>query len=250
MELDIQKASMWKRISAYLFDALLLSIVIVCIAWLMSVLFGYTEYSEQFNDIRSQYELEYGVDFESDLDSLTPEEKAAVESAYEKFTMNEDANYAYMMMIVLALAIISISILAGYFILEFIIPLIFKNGQTIGKKAFGIAVMRADGVRLIPAALFVRSILGKCVVETMVPLLILVMIFFGSAGLLGIIAVALIGLFQIILIAATKTRSAIHDLLAYSVAVDFTSQRIFDSPEALLDYKKKIHAEESLYKER
>ncbi len=250
MGLDIQKASMWKRISAYLLDAILLSIVIVCIAWLMSVLLGYSGYSEQFNDIRSQYEQEYGVDFESDLDSLTPEERAAVESAYEKFTLNDDAQYAYTMMIILALAIVSIGILVGYIILEFIIPLIFKNGQTIGKKAFGIAIMRADGVKLIPTALFVRSILGKCVVETMVPLLILVMIFFGDAGLLGMIAIALIGLFQIILVAATKTRSAIHDLLAYSVTVDFTSQRIFDSPEDLLEYKKKIHSEESLHKER
>ena len=81
-------------------------------------------------------------------------------------------------------------------------------------------------------------------------MLILVMMFFGSAGLLGIIAFFLIGVLQIILVAATKTRSAIHDMLAYTVAVDFTSQRIFDSPEALLEYKKTIHAEDSLLKER
>ena len=98
--------------------------------------------------------------------------------------------------------------------------------------------------------MFVRAILGKCVVETMVPMLILVMVFFGNAGLVGIIAFLLISLLQIILVVATKTRSAIHDLLAYSVAIDLTTQLIFDTPEELIEYKKRLHAEETLHKER
>lgn len=250
MILDVQKASMWKRISAYLFDVLLLIIVIVSVAWLMSTMLGYDSYSTQFNDIRSQYESEYGVDFDADYNSLTDDKKLAVESAYDKFSMNKDAQYAYTMMIILALVIVSVSILLGHIILEFVLPLIFKNGQTLGKKAFGIALMRADGVRISAPAMFVRAILGKCVVETMVPMLILVMVFFGNAGLVGIIAFLLISLLQIILVVATKTRSAIHDLLAYSVAIDLTTQLIFDTPEELIEYKKRLHAEETLHKER
>ena len=33
------------------------------------------------------------------------------------------------------------------------------------------------------------------------------------------------------------------DKMAHTVAVDMASQMIFDSPEALLEYKKRIHAE-------
>lgn len=250
MILDIQKASMWKRISAYLFDGILLVTVIVSVAWALSIAFGYTEHSTQFNQIRAQYEEKYNVDFDADYDSLTDQQKIEVEAAFEKFSFDKDAQYAYSMMIILALTIVSLSILLGYIILEFILPLIFKNGQTIGKKMFGIALMRADGVRISGPALFIRSIIGKCIVETMVPIFILVMIFFGGAGVVGIVSILLITLLQLVLIVATKTRSAIHDLLAYSVAVDLISQQIFDTPEALVEYKKQLHAEDSLYKER
>lgn len=250
MVLDIQKASMWKRISAYLLDAILLVTLIVSIAWALSVAFGFAEHSNQFNSIRAEYEEKYSVDFDADYESLTDQQKLDVESAYDKFSRNEDAQYAYSMMIILALTIVSLSILLGFLILEFVLPLIFKNGQTIGKKMFGLALMRADGVRISAPAMFIRAIIGKCIIETMVPVFILVMIFFGGAGVVGIVSVLLITLLQLILICATKTRSAIHDLLAYSVEVDLVSQQIFDTPEALVEYKKQLHAEDSLYKER
>ena len=59
----------------------------------------------------------------------------------------------------------------------------------------------------------------------------------------GIPVLLLILVLQIGLIVGTKTNSAIHDVLAYTVTVDLASQMIFDSPEQMLEYKKKIHAE-------
>ena len=43
---------------------------------------------------------------------------------------------------------------------------------------------------------------------------------------------------------ATKTNSTIHDILAKTVVVDLSSQMIFDSEEAMIDYKTKLHAEQ------
>ena len=43
----------------------------------------------------------------------------------------------------------------------------------------------------------------------------------------------------------THTRSPIHDLVAKTVTVDFASQMIFDSEEALLAYKTKLHEEKA-----
>jgi hypothetical protein len=40
-----------------------------------------------------------------------------------------------------------------------------------------------------------------------------------------------------------QARTPLHDMLAGTVTVDFASQMIFDSPEELLEYKKKLHAE-------
>ncbi|MBR5813982.1 MAG: hypothetical protein IKY37_05975, partial [Bacteroidaceae bacterium] len=62
-------------------------------------------------------------------------------------------------------------------------------------------------------------------------------------GIVGVIVIGLILLLQFIVLVSTRTRSAIHDLLAATVAVDMASQRMFESPEALLEYKKRLSAE-------
>lgn len=253
MIFDVQRASMWKRISAYLFDFIILGIVVVGVAFIMSVITGYDGYGDRFDDIRVKYETEYGIEFEISQEAfneLSDEQKSNYDAAFEALSKDNEASYVYTMMVNLTLVITSISILFGYVILELIVPLIFKNGQTLGKKIFGIALMRTDGVRTTPFALFVRTILGKYTIETMVPVLIIVMIYFNVLGLTGTVILGLIALLQIIMVAATRSRSAIHDLLACTVVVDYSSQRIFDSSEELLEYKKKLHEERAASRER
>ena len=77
----------------------------------------------------------------------------------------------------------------------------------------------------------------------MVPAAIIILSLLGSAGIAGPTVLLLILVLQIGLIIGTKTNSAIHDVLAYTVAVDLASQMIFESAEQMLEYKKKIHAE-------
>ena len=113
----------------------------------------------------------------------------------------------------------------------------------MGKKIFGIALMRTDGVKVTPFMMCVRTILGKYTVETMIPILIVIMLLFQLVGVGGTLVIALILLAQIIALFATSTNSAIHDLFACTVAVDMASQRMFESPEALLEYKKRLSAE-------
>ena len=153
--------------------------------------------------------------------------------------------HTYSMVVNLTLIIASFSILAGYLVLEFIVPLWLGNGQTLGKKIFGIALMRQDGVKITPLMLFARTILGKYTLETMIPVLIVIMLLFQMIGLIGTLIIGLILLLQVILLIATRTNSALHDLLACTVAVDMASQMMFDSPEALLEYQKRISAEKA-----
>ena len=105
--------------------------------------------------------------------------------------------------------------------------------------------MRTDGVKMNTMQLFVRTVLGKYTIETMVPLLIGTLIFFGSLGILGTLMIAGLALTQIILLIATRTNSLLHDILAGTVAVDLASQMIFESEQALIDYKKQLHAEQA-----
>ena len=125
-------------------------------------------------------------------------------------------------------------------LLFIIVPLIFKNGQTLGKKVFGIAIMRADGVAVTPFQVFIRAIIGKYTVETMIPVFLLLLMFFGAIGSLGFIIIALILLLELIVIIASRTNSLIHDLFAVTVAVDMSSQMIFKNAEEMLEYKKAL----------
>lgn len=246
MSLDIQKASVWKRISAYLCDIIVLGILVVGIAFLLSTLLGYDDYNQTLSEAYDRYETEYGITFEMTVEqyeAMTEEELQQYDRAYDALISDSEAMYAYNMVINLTLLILTISILLAYVVLECVVPLLFGNGQTLGKKVFGLCLMRTDGVKITTLQLFVRSILGKYTVETMIPVLIIVMLYFNAVGLSGTIVLGLILLLQIILICATHNNSAIHDLLAGTVAVDYMSQKIFNSTEELLEYKKRIHAE-------
>ncbi len=249
---DIQKASMWKRISAFIFDVIILAIVVIGLASFLSFVLKYDSYTDRFDQVCQKYEEEYGVEFDITLDeynAMPDDKKINYDAAFMALSSDIEATKSYSLMINLTLVITSISILIGYVVLEFVVPIMLKNGQTLGKKIFGIALMRTDGVKISMFALFVRTILGKYTLETMIPVLILIMIYFNSIGIIGIVVLGLIALLQLILVFASRTRNAIHDLIACTVVVDYASQMIFDSTDALVEYKKKLHAENAMRSE-
>lgn len=241
---DLQKASMLKRFSAYLLDVILLVIAITGIAFLLSTALDYDSYQETLNAAKKEYADQYGVSLDKDYSEMTAEEKERYDDALEALNKDEKAMHAYSMMLSLILLISSLSILLSYLLLEFFVPLLFRNGQTIGKKVFGIALMRTDSVRISSVALFARTLLGKCTLETMVPVAIVLMILMGSLGIEGTLILLVLLVLQVGLLIATKTNSCIHDLMAGTVVVELASQRIFESEEAMLEYRKRIHAEQ------
>ena len=105
---------------------------------------------------------------------------------------------AYSMTIQLTILITSLGLLAGYLITEFAVPLALKDGRTLGKRIFGLAVMRSDGVRISPVLLFVRTVLGKYALETMIPVFIVMMMFWGNLGIVGLAVLILIPVLEII----------------------------------------------------
>jgi uncharacterized RDD family membrane protein YckC len=247
MMLDLQKASVLKRVSAFLLDMILLLILITGFAFVLSLVTGYDGYNERLEAVEQEYEDKYGVSFdisEEEYNKMPEEQRKYFDEVYTEFSKDEEALYLYNMQFNLILMISTVSILLSYVVLELILPLVFKNGQTVGKKIFGIALVHTNSVRLTTMALFVRTILGKFTLETMIPVYIFIMAVFGTLGLTGTIMLLLILVLQIGVILITKTNSCIHDLLANTVAVDLSSQMIFDSVDAMNEYKKKIHAEQ------
>ena len=238
MVTDLQKASLGKWIIAGIFDGILISIIAVGLAAVLSFAFSYDGYMQTVSDSYAKYEAEYGVEFkinQEKYDALDQTQKENYDTAYKALISDKDVVYAYNMLINLTLVITSLSILVSVIVIEFIVPLFLKNGQTLGKKIFGIAVMHVDGIKISNIQLFARSVLGKFAIELMIPLSIILMIAFNSIGLMGIVVLAGILIIEIISLISTRTNSLIHDLLAGTVTVDMASQRIFENSEQLLE---------------
>lgn len=246
MATDLQKASIWKRISAWLFDGILFGILAVAVGVMLSWALGYDSYAQQLEQGYAKYESEYGVTFEisqAEFEAMTEAERANYNTAYEALIADTDAMYAYNMMMNLTLVVLSLAILIAVAVIEWLIPMKLGNGQTPGKKIFGLCLMRTDGVMLNNMQLFTRSLLGKYTVETMIPVLIILMIYWGTMGVMGTLILAALLLTQLGCVLFTRTNSAIHDLMAGTVVVDYGSQTIFKTTEDLIAYQKKVAAD-------
>lgn len=243
MVFGLQKASVSKRISAYMLDFIVFAVITVGLALVISAIVGYDGYMNKLDGFYEKYENEYGIKTDitqEEYDKLSESDKAKYDAAEEAFSKDKEVLQVFSMLMNLSMVIVSMSLLLAYVITEIIIPIFFKNGQTLGKKIFGIAIMRVDGIKITTFQLFVRAILGKYTIETMVPVLLFIMMFFGIIGGIAPIVIGLIALLQVIVIIATKTNSAIHDLLACTVAVDMSTQMIFDTEESMIEYKKQL----------
>ena len=247
MLFEIQKPSFFKRFSAGLFDLIITLVLITGFAFIISSVTGYADYSAEALEIMESYTKEYNVDlsisWEEDYLKLTEEEQQRFIEG--KNALNNDEAYIrnQNMMLSLVLVIISLSPLLALLVWELLIPLLLKNGQTLGKKIFGIGVMRVDGIEVSPVIMFIRTILGKFTVETMIPVIIAIMVLFGGAGILGTISLMGILVLQCGMYLFTQYHAMIHDSLAKTVVVEMSSQLIFKSEQDLIDYKNKLQQE-------
>ena len=218
----------------------------------MSAILDYDKYLDIVEEVEMEYVEKYGINpdiTDEEFAALTDEQKAPYLECDKKRQEDERLIVAYNILIDFAVAILSVSILLASVVLELIVPIFFKNGQTLGKKIFGLAVMHTNGVRLHGQAHFIRSIIGKCAMETMIPAYLILMVLFGNLGIVGAAVLGLILILQIAVIASTKTRSAIHDLISDTVVVDFQSQMIFENADELIAYKTRIHEEDAKKRE-
>ena len=177
MTFDLQRANVWKRISAFLFDVILLAIACVLCAWGLSALLGF---DAQYQTLMARYQAAAdacGLDMSimtQTYSALTDAQRALVEQANAVLAADETAVHA---------------------------------------------------------------------VETMIPIMAVMMLFFGNLNIVVLGIVLILSVAQFVLFLATRKHSLIHDLLADTVAVDMASQMIFNSTDELVAYKAKLQAE-------
>ena len=215
---------------------------------LLAMLMQYDRYSNVLDEAYEKCEKQYGVNFdisEKEYSELTEEDRERYLAAYENLNKDEEVVKAYNMVLSQTMIIVSVGILLSMLLLEFFVPLWLKNGQTVGKKIFGLGVMRADFVKIGGVQLFARTVLGKFTIETMLPIYIFLLSFFGALGISGTTILFIFLFAEVVIVGFTKNHSMIHDLISGTVTVDLATQRIFESHEEILEYTKKIHAEKA-----
>ena len=248
MILDLQKASLLKRASAFLLDAILLVVLATGFFYIISVVTGYEQHRLVVAEATERISQEYGVTAEmtsKSYEELTEAEIAAINAADKVLQSDAAACRAYAMVANLSTLIVSLGLLLAFVLLEFVVPLLFGNGQTLGKKIFGIAVMHIQGVKLGHVALFTRTVLGKYAVETMPLALSALYLISGLGSPVFLLIGAALLLVQLIVVIVSHENALLHDKMAVTVTVDLASQMIFDTYDQLLEYKKKMHAEKA-----
>jgi len=258
MDTSLQKADIWKRISAFLCDAVCIIFLSCALVLLFSLIFNINEHAATMSERRNEIITEAGYNVKDDdgkvianpypssneeLEKLSEEEKAKFQETEKRILADDAYARAQSLFVNLSIIIITASILISFLIFEFLIPLLLKNGQTVGKKVFGVAVMRADGVKIPTALLFLRAIVCKFTLETMVPVMALLAAVLFQYWLMAIILVFGILALQVILFLFTKEHTPIHDICTYTVAVDMASQKIFNSPEEKAEHIARIQRE-------
>ena len=243
----IQKAGMLKRISAFLLDFILMTIAVTGFAFLISTITGRENYVDKMNERKEFYEEKYTVDFdisEEDYNKLDENERKHIDDAYVEYRRDEEYLYAFNMQANLTLIMITFSLLLSYVILELVLPIIFGNGQTVGKKVFSIGIVHVNAVRLTGLGLFTRTMLGKYTVETMIPVILLMMVLFGGGGITGLLVLGLLLILELFTFFKNGQNTPIHDVLAHTVCVDLSVQQIYADEQELIKHKERLHAEQ------
>ena len=188
---ELKKIGIVKRASAWLLDAILLAVLATGIIWVISLICRFeaqsallTQYNQQLNDfqeahgkaVAEHYGYTYSVDEdgvltvtkggrEASFDDVIRElvnsegKDEAVKAAYDAY-LNLPINEfvaQYRLVSNLLFMMVTLGLLIAYMVLEFLVPLLMKNGQTIGKKIFGIGLVRPDCVKMPAFALFART---------------------------------------------------------------------------------------------
>lgn len=121
-----------------------------------------------------------------------------------------------------------------------LVPLLYKNGETFGKKVMKIGIISNDGYSVKKRQIIARQLF--------VFLCILISCFVIGVGLTSFITLAAaIGVY-LITIAISKSNRSLPDLLAFTLVIDVAKSVYFDTPEIEMEKEKEVDNQMKKYK--
>lgn len=247
---EFYKAKPIKRFAAYVIDMILLLAITFGVMVPMCSWLGYANSREELVPFYEKYSQEYGIDLQisgTEYDELSEKQKEAYDKAYDAMNQDKEALYVMNKILFTVLASAAAGFLVGYAILEVALPLIFKNGQTIGKKAMKLCVMHKDHVLVSPWQVIFRAILGKYFIGTLIPMVLLALPELKIWIISGSFILAIIAMTQAFIVLMSQANCGIHDKLFNTVVADFEQQYIFDTLEERRAYDAELAAREEAY---
>ncbi len=247
MSVDIQVTSLAKRAIAFGLDAILYIIMSVLGMLILGTVTRWdVKITDLFKDGYDRYEAEYGVDFDitqEEYEQLPEAEQKKFDEAWEAMHTDETVVAQLIEVLRLTVLVVSLGMLFGMVTQELLFPLWLKNGQTLGKKLMGICVIHTNGLVINFRTMLVRALLGKYVIELLIPAVLAILVLFNVLGSLGLLVAAGVLIAQVVLYFTKELHTPVHDILADTAVVDFGSQTIFETEEELEEYLARLEAE-------
>jgi uncharacterized RDD family membrane protein YckC len=231
---DIQHAAFSKRLFAFLADVVIAGLLVTGIFLLLWTVFDVDRYKDVYAEVKAAYEQEYGVTFGLTEEEFSKLDEAAQDNyskAVDAMNADETSNNALKTYLTFALSILAGGIVLSGLLLEFVVPLLFKDGRTLGKKLFGLGVMRTGMLKIKAPVLFVRGVIGKAVFELLLPVVMTATALMGVTGIFGFIMLGVFAVAECVALVKTGGQCFLHDILADTYVVDWSSQPIFDTSE-------------------
>lgn len=261
---ELRQAKISKRIAAFVMDMIMFFIIFA------GALFAFENFSVDYNENRIVYEekcLEHNLSFEtinengekyvktwtiqdylessyasssckvsnsSNLTSVSSECQEEFNKFFlknnENFSKDEVALKAFNNVLNYRISFYAISTLVGLIIVNLVFPLIFKNGQTLGKKIMHLGLVSKKGIKVSKLNVIGRFLLGIFAVEVM-PL----MMYFAASNVFGMTAIigVLVTVVNFCLIVFTKNHTMIHDYIGGTIVIDLDTTVIFNTLEEM-----------------
>jgi uncharacterized RDD family membrane protein YckC len=230
-------ANPWKRFAAWILDFILLATIAVGVTWLCSIIFNFTEENAKLYSYYEQYgvyTVTDGVGAFCETDANYSNECAAM---WTNFGNDASAVGQYQKVVSLTFIMLTIGVFVSTTIIYLVFPLIFRNGQTIGKKVMGVALLSKDEIQVSTFQVVTRYLIGNFTIMLMLPIMLLLVAIYFNWGLILTLPGIAIELGNIVAIMVTKNKQNIPDLIARTIPIDISSQIIAKTPEELSKYK-------------
>lgn len=208
---------MLRRIGAFLIDFILTILVALLVSVPAKAITSYnptvSKMDSTFESIAAKHGISLNITTE-EFNAFTEEQNRAWEDTFTEISENEEATALYDRYVRLSIIITYVSLVIAVLLSEVVVPLFFRNAQTVGKRLLKLVVVNRDSDPISLATLLVRSIFGKLLIEYGLPVFFYFGIVFGGGHSFGFIGFMMLVVAQIMCVLLTKDRRAIHDFLA------------------------------------